>query len=170
MKIDLYAKKIGVGHVKIGTVDVPDSIGYEYRMPLRQPIEVIGPQPNLPPMPPVGLPITNRLTPFECVNCHLAVNKLSRDHIVPMWFVNRVNFFGVTHAEIIQEIEHYKPYRSICIPCNMEKSGNIVYRDPIVCAYMTQFLLLIGQKILDQEGPRKLHVNCECKLLSWPAL
>lgn len=47
MEIDLYAKKIGKGHVKIGSVNVPDNFGYEYRMPVRS--EVVAFQ-NLDPL------------------------------------------------------------------------------------------------------------------------
>lgn len=43
MKIELWAKKVDRGHVKIGEVDVPDNFGYTYRIPVKNEISVMSP-------------------------------------------------------------------------------------------------------------------------------
>ncbi len=41
MKIELWAKKLDKGHVKIGEVSVSENFGYEYRMPVTPPMGVV---------------------------------------------------------------------------------------------------------------------------------
>lgn len=40
MRIELWAKKLDKGHTKIGEVDVSDSFGYEYKLPVKMPVSV----------------------------------------------------------------------------------------------------------------------------------
>ncbi len=40
MKIELWAKKLDKGHVLIGEVNVPENIGYTYKIPIKPHLEL----------------------------------------------------------------------------------------------------------------------------------
>jgi hypothetical protein len=63
MKIELWAKKIDKGHVKIGEVDVSENLGYEYRLPVKEQLSVAMQNTEITSTQPMGSCRTFRYTP-----------------------------------------------------------------------------------------------------------
>lgn len=63
MKIELWAKKLNGGHVKIGTQEVPENFGYEYRLPIKNPINVVVTSESTTPSQPMSSYRTFRFMP-----------------------------------------------------------------------------------------------------------
>lgn len=77
--------------------------------------------------------------PAPCTLCE-TVAMLTEDHIVPKWFINRLENFGISII-IIGNIQ------KLCQPCNSKKGGVLDYKDPRVKEFMQAFISELQKKI-----------------------
>ncbi len=78
-----------------------------------------------------------------CPNCLKKVESLTRDHIVPKWFYNRIQSLGLD----IKNFKRLSNYRWICEECNKKKAGQINWENEIVRDYMNQLANAIKRKL-----------------------
>lgn len=80
-----------------------------------------------------------------CPRCGLEVDKLTRDHILPKWFRNRIHHAGAEFPKYKGEV-----IQLICRPCNAEKGGGFDFSNAHVKAYVRELCNYFLEKIEDK--------------------
>lgn len=97
-----------------------------------------------------------------CPVCKTETN-MTRDHLVPSWFLNDVSKFGISWKELVERAGlQGKMWTLMCGPCNLAKGGYIDYSDHVVRLFMKEFIKEIEARFEYFEAPRKLKVVCGC--------
>lgn len=104
---------------------------------------------------------------MACEICQ-RVRPLTRDHVIPRWLIKTCRYFGNSHADIANRagVTMSKLVRDVCSDCNITRSGDIDYSNPIIRAYLKQFILSTYERIQQYERPKypaKIVVKCMCK-------
>jgi hypothetical protein len=83
---------------------------------------------------------------IDCPLCGTPVEKLTRDHVPPRWFMRRVNSLGDDFPKYEGE-----RIRNICDDCNQKKGGKFDLTHPDVRKYMKEISLYFIRKINEIE-------------------
>lgn len=86
-----------------------------------------------------------------CPRCQELKTKeeMSKDHIIPRWFINNVFNFGIPHA-IVKEWEKGNKEK-VCKKCNALKAGKIDYDHPKSRIFVLQFIEELTKKLKQHE-------------------
>lgn len=87
--------------------------------------------------------------PKICPKCFKEVEVLTFDHRIPKWLLTKMGYFGFGRLKVsrLRRNNLLMLRQMICVTCNTNKGGKIDWSDPLVREFMSQFVLMIIEKL-----------------------